>query len=197
MAGVVGRADLLCTLFYFLGFIAYCNSLHFDWGIYQAAMLLLSMVFCATAMFCKEQGITVIVSKWTLAFTKLNCHQTMKEIQWYISPFIPWTMWKRIYNIMRVLENHKSSLNSFLFSYLHGQFLIFFQGLCSVYDVIVNGKQHPLRILRRLQQCFILRKISWSPGHSEQCPMVTPSNCDTPGVQNRSWVESNKQRHVC
>jgi hypothetical protein len=63
VAGVVGRADLLCALFYFLGFIAYCNSLRFDWGIYQAAMLLLSMVFCATAMFCKEQGITVIVSK--------------------------------------------------------------------------------------------------------------------------------------
>jgi hypothetical protein len=34
-------------------------------------MLLLSVVFCATAMFCKEQGITVIVSKWTLAFTKI------------------------------------------------------------------------------------------------------------------------------
>jgi hypothetical protein len=63
VAGVVGRADLLCTLFYFLAFIAYCSSLHLKLAVNQAAMLLLSVVFCATAMFCKEQGITVIVSK--------------------------------------------------------------------------------------------------------------------------------------
>lgn len=60
---MVGRADLLCALFYFLAFITYCSSLHVKRAANQAAMLLLSMVFCALAMFCKEQGITVIVSK--------------------------------------------------------------------------------------------------------------------------------------
>jgi hypothetical protein len=63
VAGVVGRADLLCALFYFLAFIVYCSSLHLEWGVYQAAMLLLSVILSAIAMFCKEQGITVIVSK--------------------------------------------------------------------------------------------------------------------------------------
>jgi hypothetical protein len=66
---VVGRADLLCALFYFLAFIVYCSSLHHDWGVYQAAMLVLSMILSAIAMFCKEQGITVIVSKYTLKIT--------------------------------------------------------------------------------------------------------------------------------
>lgn len=130
VAGVVGRADLLCALFYFLAFIVYCSSLHLDWGVYQAVMLLLSMILSAIAMFCKEQGITVI-------------------------------------------------------------------GLCSLYDVIVNGKQHPTVILRLLRKFFFHWRISGFPAHSEECPMFTPSNCDPQAVQNSSWKECNKQRHDC
>lgn len=73
----------------------------------------------------------------------------------------------------------------------------FLQGLCSVYDVTVNGKQHPIRLLSLLWKSFITRKKNGSLGHSEQCLMVTPSNCDTLAVQNNSCKESNKQKDGC
>ncbi|KAJ4428113.1 hypothetical protein ANN_24127 [Periplaneta americana] len=128
VAGVVGRADLLCALFYFLAFIAYCSSLRLEWGVNQAVMLVLSMTLCAIAMFCKEQGITVI-------------------------------------------------------------------GLCSIYDIIVSAKWHPLRILRLLWRHLISQEKIMSPGHSEETADVTPSNCDTSTVQNNTWKEHNHRRH--
>jgi len=65
-----------------------------------------------------------------------------------------------------------------------------------LYDIIVNGKQHPIGILKLLWK-FFHRMISGFPAQSEQCPVFTPSNCDPQAVQNSSWKECNKQRHDC
>ncbi|XP_041483488.1 protein O-mannosyl-transferase TMTC4-like [Lytechinus variegatus] len=66
VAGVVGRADLLCALFFFMSFLAYSNVCKNDSSclnsshLYSIFGLVPSMVLCALAMLCKEQGITVI-----------------------------------------------------------------------------------------------------------------------------------------
>ncbi|GAB1600907.1 protein O-mannosyl-transferase TMTC4-like isoform X1 [Argonauta hians] len=67
VAGVVGRADLLCALLVTLSILAYikaCNTeksclseipANFSWPWFTG-----SIIFMASSMFCKEQGITVI-----------------------------------------------------------------------------------------------------------------------------------------
>ncbi|KAI0240289.1 Protein O-mannosyl-transferase TMTC4 [Lamellibrachia satsuma] len=70
VAGVVGRADLLCALSFLLSFLSYIESTK---GCYYSASslvlprqpfslpwLLISMLLCAVAVLCKEQGITVL-----------------------------------------------------------------------------------------------------------------------------------------
>ncbi|XP_064413712.1 protein O-mannosyl-transferase TMTC4 isoform X3 [Latimeria chalumnae] len=62
VAGIVGRADLLSALFFLLSFLSYCNAFqpsHGE-GMFSTAWVLLSLVLCALAMLCKEQGITVL-----------------------------------------------------------------------------------------------------------------------------------------
>uniref|UniRef100_A0A3Q0T3I4 dolichyl-phosphate-mannose--protein mannosyltransferase n=1 Tax=Amphilophus citrinellus TaxID=61819 RepID=A0A3Q0T3I4_AMPCI len=61
VAGIVGRADLLCALFFQLSFLTYCKA--FNKGTYLTRVLLFSLLLCAAAMLCKEQGITVLVSE--------------------------------------------------------------------------------------------------------------------------------------
>ncbi|XP_059826492.1 protein O-mannosyl-transferase TMTC4 isoform X2 [Hypanus sabinus] len=62
VAGIVGRADLLCALFFLLSFISYCKA----FGKYHVAAefslcwIFASLLLCAVAMLCKEQGITVL-----------------------------------------------------------------------------------------------------------------------------------------
>lgn len=56
MAGIVGRADLLCGIFYFLSILYYAKYLSRGSNAY----FLSSMASCGMAMFCKEQGITVL-----------------------------------------------------------------------------------------------------------------------------------------
>ncbi|KAJ8401259.1 hypothetical protein AAFF_G00384900 [Aldrovandia affinis] len=63
VAGVVGRADLLCALFFQLSFLTYCRA--FQGGNpkdekFSMAWVVASLVLCAVAMLCKEQGITVL-----------------------------------------------------------------------------------------------------------------------------------------
>lgn len=73
IAGVVGRADLLCALFCFLSFLAYVQStktvtvstLRCSFHLAQ------SLIFCALALFSKEQGITIIVSTVISQFIEL------------------------------------------------------------------------------------------------------------------------------
>ncbi|XP_072556650.1 protein O-mannosyl-transferase TMTC4 isoform X2 [Paramormyrops kingsleyae] len=63
VAGIVGRADLLCALFFQLSFLTYCRA--FQRGnhkgeIFSARWVIISLMLCAVAMLCKEQGITVL-----------------------------------------------------------------------------------------------------------------------------------------
>lgn len=58
VAGVVGRADLLCALFFCLCFLSYCRAVR----RHSLPLMLVSTLLCACSMLCKELGVTVIVS---------------------------------------------------------------------------------------------------------------------------------------
>lgn len=63
VAGIVGRADLLCALFFQLSFLTYCKA--FTRGSdrndrFSVQWVVVSLLLCAAAMLCKEQGITVL-----------------------------------------------------------------------------------------------------------------------------------------
>lgn len=63
VAGIVGRADLLCALFFQLSFLTYCRA--FNRGSdrddrFSVQWVVASLLLCAAAMLCKEQGITVL-----------------------------------------------------------------------------------------------------------------------------------------
>ncbi|XP_060681826.1 protein O-mannosyl-transferase TMTC4 isoform X1 [Hemiscyllium ocellatum] len=62
VAGIVGRADLLCALFFLLSFISYCKAFRkYDAeGEFSFYWIFASLLLCAIAMLCKEQGITVL-----------------------------------------------------------------------------------------------------------------------------------------
>uniref|UniRef100_UPI00398EE257 protein O-mannosyl-transferase TMTC4 isoform X4 n=1 Tax=Pristiophorus japonicus TaxID=55135 RepID=UPI00398EE257 len=62
VAGIVGRADLLCALFFILSFISYCKAFRKcdTGGEFSLHWILASLLLCAVAMLCKEQGITVL-----------------------------------------------------------------------------------------------------------------------------------------
>uniref|UniRef100_A0A5F9CGU2 dolichyl-phosphate-mannose--protein mannosyltransferase n=1 Tax=Oryctolagus cuniculus TaxID=9986 RepID=A0A5F9CGU2_RABIT len=63
VAGVVGRADLLCALFFLLSFLGYCRAFRESSkeGTHSSTFwVLLSIFLGAVAMLCKEQGITVL-----------------------------------------------------------------------------------------------------------------------------------------
>ncbi|XP_078736247.1 protein O-mannosyl-transferase TMTC4 isoform X1 [Lampetra fluviatilis] len=63
VAGIVGRADLLCALFFFLSFISYATAFagseHGSASV-SATWIVLSVILSAVATLCKEQGVTVI-----------------------------------------------------------------------------------------------------------------------------------------
>uniref|UniRef100_A0A8C6M9W3 dolichyl-phosphate-mannose--protein mannosyltransferase n=1 Tax=Nothobranchius furzeri TaxID=105023 RepID=A0A8C6M9W3_NOTFU len=60
VAGIVGRADLLCALFFQLSFLTYCRAFNKD-DSFSVKWVVVSLVLCAAAMLCKEQGITVLL----------------------------------------------------------------------------------------------------------------------------------------
>uniref|UniRef100_A0A3Q2ZNV7 dolichyl-phosphate-mannose--protein mannosyltransferase n=1 Tax=Hippocampus comes TaxID=109280 RepID=A0A3Q2ZNV7_HIPCM len=70
VAGIVGRADLLCALFFQLSFLTYCKA--FNKGVdknggFSVYWIVVSLTLCAAAMLCKEQGITVLVQNDSIA----------------------------------------------------------------------------------------------------------------------------------
>ncbi|XP_043104212.1 protein O-mannosyl-transferase TMTC4 isoform X2 [Puntigrus tetrazona] len=60
VAGVVGRADLLCALFFQLSFLVYCKAFQGGDKKFSVLWIFGSILLCAVAMLCKEQGITVL-----------------------------------------------------------------------------------------------------------------------------------------
>uniref|UniRef100_A0A8C1IN32 dolichyl-phosphate-mannose--protein mannosyltransferase n=1 Tax=Cyprinus carpio TaxID=7962 RepID=A0A8C1IN32_CYPCA len=63
VAGIVGRADLLCALFFQLSFLVYCKAFQGGDKKFPVLWIFSSILLCAVAMLCKEQGITVLVSE--------------------------------------------------------------------------------------------------------------------------------------
>ncbi|XP_059695282.1 protein O-mannosyl-transferase TMTC4 isoform X4 [Haemorhous mexicanus] len=62
VAGIVGRADLLCALFFLLSFLGYCKAFkeNKEGHTFSVFWVLVSVVLGAIAMLCKEQGITIL-----------------------------------------------------------------------------------------------------------------------------------------
>ncbi|XP_037542613.1 protein O-mannosyl-transferase TMTC4 [Nematolebias whitei] len=60
VAGIVGRADLLCTLFFQFSFLTYCRAFNKGSDSFSLKWVVISLALCAVAMLCKEQGITVL-----------------------------------------------------------------------------------------------------------------------------------------
>ncbi|OWF42771.1 transmembrane and TPR repeat-containing protein 1-like [Mizuhopecten yessoensis] len=68
VAGLVGRADVLAGIFFFISFILYIKSLDVRWQkscllfpeVQSSVLLCGSLVSGGVAMLCKEQGITVL-----------------------------------------------------------------------------------------------------------------------------------------
>lgn len=55
VTGVVGRAEILSSVFFLIAFISYTRTInHSNWNF-----LVLSMISVAVSMLCKEQGITI------------------------------------------------------------------------------------------------------------------------------------------
>ncbi|XP_052588340.1 protein O-mannosyl-transferase TMTC4 isoform X4 [Peromyscus californicus insignis] len=86
VAGVVGRADLLCALFFLLSFLGYCQA--FKEGNKEGThsstfWVLLSIFLGAVAMLCKEQGITVLGLNAVfdiLVIGKFNILETVQKV---------------------------------------------------------------------------------------------------------------------
>ncbi|XP_067669519.1 protein O-mannosyl-transferase TMTC4-like [Haliotis asinina] len=67
VAGIVGRADLLCALTFLLSFLLYARGclspsclVSYRPESFSLVSILVSMCLCVVSTFCKEQGITVI-----------------------------------------------------------------------------------------------------------------------------------------
>ncbi|XP_044284479.1 protein O-mannosyl-transferase TMTC4 isoform X2 [Varanus komodoensis] len=62
IAGIVGRADLLCALFFLLSFLGYCKAFREskEGSHFSIVWVLWSVFLGAMAMLCKEQGITIL-----------------------------------------------------------------------------------------------------------------------------------------
>lgn len=71
MSGIVGRAELLCSLFTWLSILLYSRMIYAK-NILHAWVAMFSFAICITAaMLCKETGITAIVSN-KIMFLNLN-----------------------------------------------------------------------------------------------------------------------------
>ncbi|XP_027292837.1 protein O-mannosyl-transferase TMTC4 isoform X4 [Cricetulus griseus] len=86
VAGVVGRADLLCALFFLLSFLGYCQAFkesNKERTHFSTFWVLLSIFLGAVAMLCKEQGITVLGLNAVfdiLVIGKFNILETVQKV---------------------------------------------------------------------------------------------------------------------
>uniref|UniRef100_A0A8C2IEJ4 dolichyl-phosphate-mannose--protein mannosyltransferase n=1 Tax=Cyprinus carpio TaxID=7962 RepID=A0A8C2IEJ4_CYPCA len=90
VAGIVGRADLLCALFFQLSFLVYCKAFQGGDKKFPVLWIFSSILLCAVAMLCKEQGITVLVSENMYPFERVAG-------QIKLSLFLPKDLWTDFY----------------------------------------------------------------------------------------------------
>eukprot|EP00656_Telonema_subtile_P015722 TRINITY_DN18272_c0_g1_i1.p1 TRINITY_DN18272_c0_g1~~TRINITY_DN18272_c0_g1_i1.p1 ORF type:complete len:217 (+),score=39.16 TRINITY_DN18272_c0_g1_i1:92-742(+) len=62
VSNITGRAELLCALFYLLGFLVYVHGAHHRMFPIRAAAFVLMLACTALSMFSKEQGIMLPLS---------------------------------------------------------------------------------------------------------------------------------------
>uniref|UniRef100_A0A9J7XZ12 dolichyl-phosphate-mannose--protein mannosyltransferase n=1 Tax=Cyprinus carpio carpio TaxID=630221 RepID=A0A9J7XZ12_CYPCA len=74
VAGIVGRADLLCALFFQLSFLVYCKAFQGGDKKFSVLWIFSSILLCAVAMLCKEQGITVLGVNAAFDILMVCCH---------------------------------------------------------------------------------------------------------------------------
>lgn len=63
VAAIVGRADLLCANMYVISFICYYKTITIYNKFLQYFYFALTILFTTIAMFAKETGLTILVSK--------------------------------------------------------------------------------------------------------------------------------------
>ncbi|KAM8976134.1 protein O-mannosyl-transferase TMTC4 [Pelodytes ibericus] len=84
VAGIVGRADLLCALFVVLSFLGYCKALPGSNAARSSVFWVVFSIFLgAVAMLCKEQGITVLGLNAVFdifVICKLNMLECIQEV---------------------------------------------------------------------------------------------------------------------
>ncbi|XP_038615234.1 protein O-mannosyl-transferase TMTC4 isoform X1 [Tachyglossus aculeatus] len=86
VAGIVGRADLLCALFFLLSFLGYCKAFkesNKEGTHFSTFWVLLSVLLGAVAMLCKEQGITVLGANAVfdaLVIGRLNILEVVQKV---------------------------------------------------------------------------------------------------------------------
>uniref|UniRef100_A0A452IHB1 Uncharacterized protein n=1 Tax=Gopherus agassizii TaxID=38772 RepID=A0A452IHB1_9SAUR len=85
VAGIVGRADLLCALFFLLSFLGYCKALreNKEGNHFSILWVLASVLLGAIALLCKEQGITVLGLNAVfdaLVINKLNIVELIQKV---------------------------------------------------------------------------------------------------------------------
>ncbi|KAL1140814.1 hypothetical protein AAG570_000742, partial [Ranatra chinensis] len=61
VAGIVGRADLLCAVFCFSSLLMYCRASDSNSVLETLSYTVFSTILAALAMLAKEQGITILV----------------------------------------------------------------------------------------------------------------------------------------
>ncbi|XP_062904450.1 protein O-mannosyl-transferase TMTC4 isoform X3 [Mobula hypostoma] len=121
VAGIVGRADLLCALFFLLSFISYCKAFRkYDVAAeFSLCWIFASLLLCAVAMLCKEQGITVLVRKFVA--------YSWKPMLYFSSYFL---------SLAVVVQVHCSC----------SLFCLFSQGVNIVFDALVVCKMDILQL---------------------------------------------------
>lgn len=75
VCGVVGRADLLAAITFFLAFLIYKKSLTSH--KYRYIYLLSSVIISGISMLCKENGITVLVCIYFIISNKMRLKQNL------------------------------------------------------------------------------------------------------------------------
>lgn len=72
VSGIVGRAELLCTIFTWLSVLLYSHAIYAKNSL-RIWTAMFGFALCVTiAMLCKETGITAIVSDIKIAFLCFN-----------------------------------------------------------------------------------------------------------------------------
>lgn len=64
VSGIVGRADVLAAILFFLAFLMYHKAIISSTKLSHMIYLISTVLLSGVSMLCKENGITVLVCRW-------------------------------------------------------------------------------------------------------------------------------------